>query len=58
MAQLISHCITIMTLFAVQNNFLYRNVETEVADLEKLIHASREATKARSGSTYSQENVI
>ena len=26
---------------------IYRAVETEVADLEKLIHASREATKAR-----------
>ncbi|KAF6021807.1 GOLGA3 [Bugula neritina] len=40
------------------NNESWRTVETEVADLEKLIHASREATKARTSLSYSQGNVV
>ena len=44
-----AYCI-VYTCTYVYNLYLYnvyRAVETEVADLEKLIHASREATKAR-----------
>ncbi|XP_067935057.1 golgin subfamily A member 3-like [Watersipora subatra] len=42
------------------NNDSWRHMETEVADLEKLIQASREATKARSsnGVNFGQDNII